>query len=94
MAVALFIAPTAQHRVLFRRHQKHSLVLRGTTYMLLGLTALALSMTGVIMLITDVLFKTTMVVVVSAAIAVIFAVLWYLVPLARRIQIDPDEAHK
>ena len=94
VAVALFIAPTAQHRVLFRRHQKHSLVLRGTTYMLLGLTALALSMTGVIMLITDVLFKTTMVVVVSAAIAVIFAVLWYLVPLARRIQIDPDEAHK
>src|SRR2546423_2537775 len=39
IAVALFIAPTAQHRVLFRRHQKRALVLRGTTYMLLGLGA-------------------------------------------------------
>ena len=93
-SVALFIAPTAHHRVLFRRRQKRSLVLRGSRYMLIGLGFLALSMTGVIMLITDVLFKTTMVVVVSAAIAVIFAVLWYLVPLARRLQIDPDEAHK
>src|SRR5689334_21457321 len=57
-AVALFIAPTAHHRVLFRRRQKRSLVIRGIRYLLMGLGFLALSMTGVIMLITDVLFKT------------------------------------
>lgn len=93
VAVAMFIAPTAQHRVLFRRHQKRSLVLRGTTYMLLGLGALALAMTGVIMLITDVLFKTGTVVAVTAAVATLFAVLWYGVPFARRVQLDGDDAH-
>src|SRR5207253_3307525 len=33
-AIALLIAPTAHHRVLFRRHQKRELVLEGSTYML------------------------------------------------------------
>src|SRR2546430_17307022 len=36
-AIALLIAPTAHHRVLFRRHQKRELVLEGSTYMLIGL---------------------------------------------------------
>src|SRR2546421_6269626 len=43
-AVALLIAPTAHHRVLFRRRQKRSLVLSGSTYMLVGLAFLAVSM--------------------------------------------------
>ena len=38
VAVALFIAPTAQHRVLFRRHQKHQLIVLGNT--LTGVTGL------------------------------------------------------
>lgn len=94
VSVALFIAPTAQHRVLFRRHQKHALVLRGTTYMLVGLGALAIAMTGVIMLITDVLFKTGTVVVVTAAIATLFIALWYVIPFARRWQMDGDDVHR
>ncbi|MBV9214320.1 MAG: hypothetical protein JOZ25_11825 [Actinobacteria bacterium] len=92
MSVSLLIAPTAQHRVLFRRHQKHRLILRGTTYMLLGLGFLALAMTGVIMLITDVLFKTGTVVAVTTGVAVVFGALWYVIPLVRRLEIDPDEA--
>ena len=90
-SVALFIAPTAHHRVLFRRRQKRSLVLRGSRYMLIGLAFLALSMTGVIMLITDVLFKTATVIAVTSGVAVGFTVLWYGVPFSRRLQIDEDE---
>src|SRR2546422_11089102 len=76
-AVALLIAPTAHHRVLFRRHQKRQLVTLGGSLMLAGLVFLALSMTGVVMLITDVLFKTGTVVVVTASTAAMFGVLWY-----------------
>jgi Family of unknown function (DUF6328) len=93
-AVALLIAPTAHHRVLFRRHQKRQLVLFGSTLMIFGLTFLALSMIGVVMLITDILFKTGTVIVVTASVAAMFVVLWYVIPLARRIQIPPDEPRR
>jgi O-antigen/teichoic acid export membrane protein len=85
-AVALLIAPGAQHRVLFRRHQKQRLVAVGNTEAIAGLAFLALAMTGVVMLITDLLFKTGMVVVVTAAVGTVFAGLWYVAPLVRRVQ--------
>jgi len=90
-AVALLIAPSAHHRVLFRRHQKRELVLLGSTFMIVGLGCLALSMTGVVMLITDVLFRTGTVIVVSSAVAVMFVVLWYVIPLMRLVQLSRSE---
>ena len=94
VASALLIAPTAQHRMLFRRHQKRQLVLLGNTLTLAGLGFIAAAMTGVILLITDLLFKTGTVIVVTAAVAAMFATLWYLIPLARRLKMDRDEPHR
>jgi Family of unknown function (DUF6328) len=90
-AVALLIAPTAHHRVLFRQHQKRRLVLLGSSLMLAGLGFLALAMTGVVLLITDVLFNTATVVVVSTGVATMFVGLWYVIPLARRFRMEADE---
>ena len=90
-AVAFLIAPSAQHRILFRRHQKHQLIVIGNQLAIVGLAFLAVAMTGVVLLITDVLFKTTTVVVVTAATACLFATLWYAIPLARRLRPDADE---
>src|SRR5256714_14461438 len=92
-ATALLISPSAHHRMLFRRHQKHQLIVLGNTLTLIGLGFLALAMTGVILLITDVLFKTATVVVVTACVAAMFLTLWYLVPLARRLGADSEEPH-
>ena len=85
-AVALLIAPSAQHRILFRRHQKEKLLKAANSQTIAGLGFLALSMTGVVLLITDLLFKTATVAVVTAGVALAFATLWYAVPLARRVQ--------
>jgi hypothetical protein len=93
-ATALLISPSAHHRMLFRRHEKHRLILLGNTLTLIGLGFLALAMTGVILLITDVLFKTATVVVVTACVAATFLTLWYLVPLTRRLGADSDEPHR
>ena len=90
VSVALLIAPSAHHRILFRRHQKRQLVMLGGTLMIVGLLFLALAMTGVILLITDVLFKTATVVAVTAALGTLFAGLWYVVPLTRRLRDTPD----
>src|SRR2546421_1524425 len=46
VSVALLIAPTAHHRILFRRHQKHRLVMVGSSLTIVGLGFLALAMTG------------------------------------------------
>ena len=93
-ASAFLIAPTAQHRMLWRRHEKHRLLVEGNTLTLIGLAFVAAAMTGVILLITDVLFRTPTVVVVVAAFAALFVALWYLYPLARRVTGQADEPHQ
>ena len=84
LSTALFIAPTAAHRLLFRRQEKEYLVLMANRLALGGLVALALSMVGVIALISDLIFGTTTAVVATAISAAVFGALWYGAPLARR----------
>ena len=56
-ASALFIAPTAYHRLMFRGRDKPRLVALSSRLALAGLVALAVAMNGVILLVTDVLFR-------------------------------------
>jgi amino acid transporter len=93
-ASAFLIAPTAHHRVLWRRHQKHQLIVVGNTLTLIGLGFVAAAMTGVILLITDVLFKEATVVIVTAGSAGLFVSLWYIYPLTRRLRSDTEDPHR
>ena len=94
LSTALFIAPTAGHRILFRRQEKEYLVVVYNRFALAGLAVLALSMCSVITLISDVLFGATATLVVTAASLLTFAGLWYAGPLLRlrewRAERDPD----
>lgn len=56
VASILYIAPTAQHRVLFRQGRKETLVRRSNLYGIAGALALALSMATATMLVIDYLF--------------------------------------
>jgi hypothetical protein len=78
---ALLIAPTAYHRLQFRRGRKHELVLFANRAALAGLGFLALAMTGAILLITHVLFGPAAAVPTAVAAGTVFAGLWYVVPL-------------
>jgi len=82
-ASALLIAPTAQHRLMFRRQQKEYIVTTGNRLMLAGLAFLALSMTCAIALVIDVVFGAATAVVCAALIGALFAVLWCIVPAVR-----------
>jgi hypothetical protein len=86
VSAALLISPTAYHRMTFHLQQKRHLVKLANRFAIAGLGFLALAMTGAIMLITDVLFGGVATAVASAAAAGMFAVLWYLLPLRRRIK--------
>jgi hypothetical protein len=83
LATALLIAPTAYHRVLFRRGYKPVILFFANRATMAGLAVLALAMAGAILLITHVIFSEAAAIVVGAVSLLVFAVLWYLLPRAR-----------
>jgi cation transport ATPase len=82
---ALFIAPTAYHRMMFRGRDKPRLVEMSSRFALAGLGALAIAMNGAILLVTDVLFDGIAVVVATVAAATLFVGLWFVLGIVRRI---------
>jgi Family of unknown function (DUF6328) len=84
LSAALFIAPTAYHRLTFRYQQKGRLVAISNRLAVAGLGALALAMTAAILLITNVLFGTVAAVVTTTAALSVFILLWVALPLKRR----------
>jgi Flp pilus assembly protein TadB len=80
VATALLIAPAAQHRVLFRQHDKENLLRRSSRSALAGLVALALAISSAILLVVDVLFSRTQAWVTAGVVAALLLWWWVLVP--------------
>lgn len=85
-ASAFFIAPTAYHRLNFRRQDKRHIVETASRFAVMGLVALALAlaMLGAVVCITDFLFRDVTVVLTGVGVAVLFTTLWFVLPLLRR----------
>jgi len=90
ISAALLIAPSAYHRINFRKQQKGKLVFVSNTLAIVGLGFLALAMTGVVLLVTDFLFATPVTVVCTTLSALMFAIFWYGLPLRSRLSLDDD----
>ena len=58
VATAFLIAPTAFHRMVFRRGQKRHLVFTANKWVIIGLVALAVAMIAAVLLVADFLFET------------------------------------
>jgi len=85
LASALFIAPTAYHRMMFRGRDKPHLIRMSRRFALAGLVALALAMNGVILLVTDFLFDGAVVPITVVLSSVLFAGLWFVLGSVRRL---------
>lgn len=85
------LAPSAEHRFLFRHDDKRHLVMVSNRVMITGLAFLALAMCGCVLLVTTKLFGLGAAVVTTCLVAVPFVVLWFLAPLARahRLGVPP-----
>jgi hypothetical protein len=91
LAVALLMAPSIQHRILFRREQKRYLVSLGSALAIAGMTALALSVVLSLVLVAHFLFGSGAAWTAGGLSFVAFAVLWYALPIERRVSNrDPD----
>ena len=86
LASALLIAPGAYHRLNFRQGDKEHIVQMASRLTILGLIALSVAMTGAVLLVVDWLFDSVVVGVTTAAVAFMFALMWFLLPLRRRMQ--------
>ncbi|MDQ3791838.1 MAG: DUF6328 family protein [Actinomycetota bacterium] len=83
-ATALLIAPSAHHRLLWRRGAREERLQVGNLLTILGLLFLVPAMVGVIFVITDLMFGTPTAVGVTVAMAASFVLLWFLLPLRYR----------
>jgi len=91
VATALLIAPAAQHRVLFRQHDKEALLRRSNHSAFAGLVALAVAMTCAVLLVVDVLFSRTLAWASAGALAALLAWWWIAVPFwIRSHDREPD----
>jgi hypothetical protein len=89
ISTALLIAPAAQHRVLFRKHDKEALLKRGSLSAFAGLVVLALAIASAVLLVVDVLFADrTRAWITAAAIAGVLVWWWMAVPLWHRVHDD------
>jgi O-antigen/teichoic acid export membrane protein len=85
MSSVLFIAPAAQHRMLFRAHDKESLLRRSNLYALFGTIALGVAIVAALVMVLDFLFGRTTAVVVGALLGALLLWAWQVQPLLRRL---------
>ena len=90
-ASALFVAPTAYHRLMFREGDKPKLVSISSKRARGGLACLAIAMNGAVLLVTDVLFTRTTAVVTVAATGALFVGLWFVLGLFRKLGKDRSD---
>jgi hypothetical protein len=86
VATALLIAPSAYHRLEWRRGDKEHLLRVSNRLAIAGTVFLALAISGSVFVVTDMLFEPASAAVVAAATAAVFGWLWYGLPLARRLR--------
>jgi Family of unknown function (DUF6328) len=89
LATVMLVAPTAGHRILFRRQQKEFIVTLSNRLALIGLLLLAVSMCGAIALISDFLFGSVTAIITTAVMAAAFAGFWFTGPIIRRAKLPP-----
>jgi hypothetical protein len=84
VATVLLIAPAAQHRVLFRQHDKEGLLRRSSRSAYAGLVVLALAIPAAVLLVLDVLVGRALAWTLASVIAAMLVWWWIAVPFAKR----------
>jgi hypothetical protein len=88
LAAVCTIAPSAQHRFLFRHDDKGHIVLVSNRIVIAGLGFLALAMCGCLLLVATKLFGTLAGAIAVAIGALPFLIMWFAMPLRRRAQLE------
>jgi ribose/xylose/arabinose/galactoside ABC-type transport system permease subunit len=86
LATAFFIAPTIQHRILWRKGARAHRLKVGNGLMIAGTVLLAVGISCVIFLVTDIAYGRISAIIATVVMMVTFVGLWYLLPLYQRVR--------
>ena len=86
VALVLFMAPAAHHRLRFREGDKDNILRKGNREAIAGTVASSLAFTGVLFLVTERIFGTPQAIVVSIAFFVFTAWRWWSLALLRTLR--------
>jgi sterol desaturase/sphingolipid hydroxylase (fatty acid hydroxylase superfamily) len=92
LSSALLIAPSSQHRLLFRKQDKEALLFRSNRYAIAGLICLGAALCSAVLLVAAFLFSTLVAVLASAGLGAVMIWLWIVLPLLRRLDDKEDRA--
>jgi hypothetical protein len=94
LAAVCTIAPSAQHRFLFRHDDKRRIVFSSNRIVIAGLGFLALAMCSCLLLVTSQIYG-TLAGALTAGLGVLpFAILWFAIPLRRLRELDARAAEQ
>jgi hypothetical protein len=91
LSIVLLVAPAAQHRWLFGKQAKESMLYRFNRYAIAGQLCLGIALTGAVLLVTSYLFGATRAVITTVVAVVLILGFWVVSPLKRRIRRTNDE---
>jgi O-antigen/teichoic acid export membrane protein len=91
MSIALLVAPVAYHRLLFRRHEKGSLVRVTNVLAIAGLVTVGLAVSCAVLLVVSFVAPGVPTVVITVIAVGAFAGLWFVLPLSRRDRDNHDD---
>jgi hypothetical protein len=83
-AAIMLIAPVALHRMLFRRHQKHELVVITSRLAATGLVFLATAILSAVLFVLDVVVNLTVALALTGVLAILLVGLWWMLPIEVR----------
>jgi O-antigen/teichoic acid export membrane protein len=83
-AAITLIAPVAVHRMLFRRHQKHELVVVTSRLSAAGLVFLAIAILSAVLLVVDIVVNLTFAIAMVVVLGALLVGLWYALPIEVR----------
>jgi hypothetical protein len=85
LSTGLLLAPSAHHRLLWRKHAREHRLRVANRLAIAGLILLVVAIVGVMFVITDVLFGSTAAALATAAITAFFLCVWFVLPLRYRL---------
>jgi Family of unknown function (DUF6328) len=92
LALILFLAPAAHHRLRFREGDKDYMLRKGNRETIVGTVSMAVALTGVVYLVTDRVFGTVEAIVVALLSFAMTAWRWWALALYRAVK-DRSDAH-
>jgi len=84
LSTVLLVAPVAYHRLLFRRHEKESVVKITSMLAIAGLSTVGLAVSGAVVLVVTFVAPGAPAIVITGLVVCAFAALWFALPLFRR----------